>query len=129
MNILAAAILMLVLHIFHRVVCLSPSSYMSEEQAFWLLEVLCDRLLPGYYASVIVLFPSSRLKSIQALHAWNTPGSKSIRIARPEMSAYDSRPFPRSRCATIRGFFALVFEFVSYLSDPLFRQRLNEREI
>ncbi|KAH9479789.1 Putative GTPase-activating protein [Psilocybe cubensis] len=34
MNILAAAILI----------------YMSEEQAFWLLEVLCGRLLPGYYA-------------------------------------------------------------------------------
>ncbi|KAF8889264.1 rab-GTPase-TBC domain-containing protein [Infundibulicybe gibba] len=33
MNILAAAVLI----------------YMSEEQAFWLLEVLCDRLLPGYY--------------------------------------------------------------------------------
>jgi hypothetical protein len=25
---------------------------MSEDQAFWLLEVLCDRLLPGYYACV-----------------------------------------------------------------------------
>ncbi|KAI0917895.1 hypothetical protein AcW1_006904 [Taiwanofungus camphoratus] len=34
MNILAAAILI----------------YMSEEQAFWLLEVVCDRLLPGYYS-------------------------------------------------------------------------------
>ncbi|KAH8832891.1 rab-GTPase-TBC domain-containing protein [Flagelloscypha sp. PMI_526] len=34
MNILAAAILI----------------YMSEEQAFWLLEVLCDRLLPGYFS-------------------------------------------------------------------------------
>ncbi|KAG2137998.1 rab-GTPase-TBC domain-containing protein [Suillus clintonianus] len=32
MNILAAVILI----------------YMSEEQTFWLLEVLCDRLLPGY---------------------------------------------------------------------------------
>ncbi|KAH9975804.1 rab-GTPase-TBC domain-containing protein [Lactifluus volemus] len=35
MNILAAAILI----------------YMSEEQAFWLLEVVCDRLLPGYYST------------------------------------------------------------------------------
>ncbi|KAG9312784.1 hypothetical protein JVU11DRAFT_6198 [Chiua virens] len=34
MNILAAAILI----------------YMSEEQTFWVLEVLCDRLLPGYYS-------------------------------------------------------------------------------
>ncbi|KAK7687746.1 hypothetical protein QCA50_008964 [Cerrena zonata] len=34
MNILAAAILI----------------YTSEEQAFWLLEVVCDRLLPGYYS-------------------------------------------------------------------------------
>ncbi|KAI0306008.1 TBC-domain-containing protein [Multifurca ochricompacta] len=34
MNILAAAILI----------------YMPEEQVFWLLEVICDRLLPGYYS-------------------------------------------------------------------------------
>lgn len=34
MNILAAAILI----------------YMSEEQAFWLIDVVCDRLLPGYYS-------------------------------------------------------------------------------
>ncbi|KAI0048786.1 TBC-domain-containing protein [Auriscalpium vulgare] len=37
MNILAAAILI----------------YMSEEQAFWLLEVVCDRLLPGYYSTTM----------------------------------------------------------------------------
>lgn len=33
-----------------RAVRWSNYSYMSEEQAFWLLEVLCDRILPGYYS-------------------------------------------------------------------------------
>jgi hypothetical protein len=35
---------------------------MSEEQTFWLLEVLCDRLLPGYYASVLSFKLKLKLK-------------------------------------------------------------------
>ena len=27
--------------------------YMSEEQAFWALNVLCDRIVPGYYSKTM----------------------------------------------------------------------------
>lgn len=27
--------------------------YMSEEQAFWTLNVLCDRIVPGYYSKTM----------------------------------------------------------------------------
>lgn len=38
---------------------------MSEEQAFWLLEVLCDRILPGYYRSVGLAWRTQHSPSVQ----------------------------------------------------------------
>ncbi|KAG0326940.1 hypothetical protein BGZ99_008704 [Dissophora globulifera] len=35
----------------NRFVAVNLISYQSEEQAFWMLNVLCDRLLPGYYST------------------------------------------------------------------------------
>jgi hypothetical protein len=63
MNILAAAILMFVsLPLSCSFLSKTlPDRYMMEEQTFWRLKVLCDRLLPGYYALVLPL-PYSSLK-------------------------------------------------------------------
>jgi hypothetical protein len=36
-----------------RVLCPNNTRYMSEPQAFFLLSVLCDRLLPGYYSQTM----------------------------------------------------------------------------
>lgn len=64
MNIVVAALLMCVKstatdpYSVTEVVCFllflvsSLHSYTSEEQCFWLLNVLCDRLSPGYYSPV-----------------------------------------------------------------------------
>jgi TBC1 domain family member 8/9 len=53
MNIVVAALLMyaLLCHSTHPI--LMDCRYMSESQAFFLLSVLCDRLLPGYYSTTM----------------------------------------------------------------------------
>ena len=53
MNIVVAALLMYVSFFAVVSLCLMLSSYMSESQAFFLLSILCDRLLPGYYSTTM----------------------------------------------------------------------------
>ena len=52
MNIVVAALLMYGLFP-HCINSVDESRYMSESQAFSLLSVLCDRLLPGYYSTTM----------------------------------------------------------------------------
>lgn len=54
MNIVVAALLMLVYPILTQSTPFANlNRYMSEDQAFFLLSVLCDRLLPGYYSTTM----------------------------------------------------------------------------
>lgn len=54
MNIVVAALLMYAIRIAPLLVqLLIPGRYMNESQAFFLLSVLCDRLLPGYYSTTM----------------------------------------------------------------------------
>lgn len=53
MNIVVAALLMYVPILSLTRPCADPSRYMNESQAFFLLSVLCDRLLPGYYSTTM----------------------------------------------------------------------------
>lgn len=51
---------MLSCHVFQgKGITADASRYMSEQQAFWLLEVLCDRILPGYYRYVRARQPNT----------------------------------------------------------------------
>ncbi|KAJ7595821.1 hypothetical protein C8J56DRAFT_883975 [Mycena floridula] len=67
------------------------ASYMSEEQAFWLPEVLCDRLLPGY-------------------HSPSMPGT--LLITCPTLYTCNSRPSYRSGCPAICSILALVYQLI-----------------
>lgn len=53
MNIVVAALLMYVHNLHVSSMEANLTRYMSEAQAFFLLSVLCDRLLPGYYSTTM----------------------------------------------------------------------------
>ena len=87
---------------------------MSEEQAFWLLQVVCDRLCQDTIGT-IVAGKALSLRLIcnqQSVYAWHTSRPVGIRVPGSEMFACYQRLFPWGRCTTIGGFAALVLQFV-----------------